>query len=1080
MKKSLVLIPSAYNERVMGDVENFIPYYKEKFELFVLTDTEREDQDTVIDGVHYVYCNTLLATYLRITADYIIDAGTIQGKSKINKNQKRVSVWHGIPYKNMFTDLGKEHVLTAMDYTYGIDLMVSPSKWYTERFLRQSMLYDGDVLETSVSRTDSLFISDSEKERIKSELRIPRNKKIALYAPTFRQEGGFTLPFDQGKLQNALGEEWIIVVKLHYLNELEHNVSLIDATDYPSINNLLSIADLLITDYSSLIFDYSILGKPGLLYQYDRSTYETERGFMFNMEDYVDPEDIMFTEHELIERVKNLDLSKSNLESIRTTFYPHQDRNSTARLVEQLDFDSEERRFSEVIFLVNELNQIGGVHTFVSNLARQLKEKYNTKIILIGKSLFDRQKDNIYLFDDDNVDLKLSVEDNAGYVKAILRRTEGYIISCQLGVHKKVQKWLKNKKAVLMFHGDAQDVVDRFFYRAHIDEYNNGKAKNFRRLIMLTEKNASVLKSALKEEVAEKTIHIENGIDTSCRKNLYSESGDFAFVSRLDGDKNPMECLRLFASDELNKSYKLHIYGDGTQKESMEEFVVENNLQDRIIFHGYVEDKEEIYKDKQGLISVSLTEGLPLTFFEAMQYGIPIYAYDSFTSCKELVTEGTGVCIETGDRGSFVESLNNPFNILDYDNESVLSAFSNENVIKKWEQLFEELDQENYNAQKARMAIKPKKKQTKKSIKDIVRKSPIFRENDLYARLSVIRRNLANIGKQDENPKVSIIVPYFNNIHTVYDTLKSVRQCGYKNYEIILVDDGSEKYPFVNRKKDPRIKVFRKENGGLGSARNLGIEKAEGKYLLFLDSDDYLYPGAIRRLVTYAEKKGLKVVAGKTMRKYLQTGAKEIWYRGIYKKKGINTKQDRPLMIDDNLSTAKLFDTDMIRENNLTFPAGRYEDARFMGQIYHMVDRIGIVPGLTQVWNVYGENTTISTNYSVDNVADRMKAFQYVFDLLGNDDVMKAYYGRQLVRHHIVASVNGYRNCPEDLRKEIYKLIRDIVILAKDSIVDDMVLLPSKKKFYRALLEDDFDSFDLIAEGFSCRYQNVLETGELH
>ena len=435
MKKKLVLIPSAYNERVLGDIENFIPYYKDKFDVYVITDVKRENPVTVVDGVKYVYSKSLMASYLRITSDYIIDAGTIAGKTKYSKTQKRISVWHGIPYKNMFVDLDKEHVVTALDYTYGIDLMVSPSKWYTDRFLRQSMLYDGEVLETSVSRTDSLFISDLEKQHIREQINIPDNKKILLYAPTFREEGDFALPFDATKLNEILGDEWVIVTKLHYLNNLKTKKNVIDVSDYSSVNNLLAIADMLITDYSSLLFDYSILKKPALLFQYDRDYYEGTRGFMMNIEDYIDDESIVFTEEELYRKIGAIDLKESNLEKIRETFYPHQIENSTEKLVGELDLDSTPREISEVIFLVNDLNQIGGVHTFISNLAKEFKKKYNAKIIVIGNNSFDRTKDKFYVFNDQNVDIKLSIEDNPGFVRSILRNTDGYIIACQYSVH---------------------------------------------------------------------------------------------------------------------------------------------------------------------------------------------------------------------------------------------------------------------------------------------------------------------------------------------------------------------------------------------------------------------------------------------------------------------------------------------------------------------------------------------------------------------------------------------------------------------------------------------------------------------
>ena len=101
-KKQLVLIPSAYNHKVMGDIENFIDYYMDKFEIYIICDKYKDNLKEE-NKVTYVNNKCSYAQYLKITADYIIDAGSINGFTKFSNSQKRISVWHGIPYKNMCT-----------------------------------------------------------------------------------------------------------------------------------------------------------------------------------------------------------------------------------------------------------------------------------------------------------------------------------------------------------------------------------------------------------------------------------------------------------------------------------------------------------------------------------------------------------------------------------------------------------------------------------------------------------------------------------------------------------------------------------------------------------------------------------------------------------------------------------------------------------------------------------------------------------------------------------------------------------------------------------------------------------------
>lgn len=101
-------------------------------------------------------------------------------------------------------------------------------------------------------------------------------------------------------------------------------------------------------------------------------------------------------------------------------------------------------------------------------------------------------------------------------------------------------------------------------------------------------------------------------------------------------------------------------------------------------------------------------------------------------------------------------------------------------------------------------------------------------------------------------PLVSVIIPLYNRKHLISRCLKSACEQSYQNLEIIVVDDGSTDHPedvLKEWEKDTRIKVFRKPNGGVSSARNMGIESATGEFVQFLDSDDELLPQAIETLV---------------------------------------------------------------------------------------------------------------------------------------------------------------------------------------------------------------------------------------
>lgn len=114
---------------------------------------------------------------------------------------------------------------------------------------------------------------------------------------------------------------------------------------------------------------------------------------------------------------------------------------------------------------------------------------------------------------------------------------------------------------------------------------------------------------------------------------------------------------------------------------------------------------------------------------------------------------------------------------------------------------------------------------------------------------------------------VSVIIPVYNVEKYLSRCLNSVQNQTYANIEIIVIDDGSKDNSSnicdMFSKKDSRFKIIHKENGGLSDARNKGLEYASGEYVLFVDSDDYIEPDAIKRLLEIAKSYGVDIVEGK-------------------------------------------------------------------------------------------------------------------------------------------------------------------------------------------------------------------------
>lgn len=197
-----------------------------------------------------------------------------------------------------------------------------------------------------------------------------------------------------------------------------------------------------------------------------------------------------------------------------------------------------------------------------------------------------------------------------------------------------------------------------------------------------------------------------------------------------------------------------------------------------------------------------------------------------------------------------------------------------------------------------------------------------------------------------ENNLVSVIVPIYKVEKYLKRCIDSLLNQIYQNIEIILVDDGSPDHcPQIceeYKSKDNRIKVIHKKNGGLSDARNVGIEFAQGRYLSFVDSDDYVSPGFIDRLVSVIEKNNADIavcdflITEKSNEADSGTGACETCiYNG---KKEImnnfyNKNCDRHVIACNKLYKKELFE-------GIRYPKGRiYEDEATTYKIFYQASR---------------------------------------------------------------------------------------------------------------------------------------------
>lgn len=272
-------------------------------------------------------------------AAYWITNSRINYLLKKKPGQHYIQCWHGTPLKRLGFDIevkGGNAMNSVKDIQYKYesdaklyDYMVSPSKFVTEKY-KSAFNLEGcnpnvKIIEEGYPRND--FLSNYKKsdiERIKKELNLPKNKKVILYAPTWRDNQhtagvGYTYKteVDFDYLQEKLSDEYILLFRAHYFVASSFNFDkyegfIYNVSDYNDINDLYIISDLLITDYSSVFFDYSILKRPIIFYMYDLEDYKHNlRDFYINLEEL--PGNIVEKETELvkeIEKTKNFKLDE--------------------------------------------------------------------------------------------------------------------------------------------------------------------------------------------------------------------------------------------------------------------------------------------------------------------------------------------------------------------------------------------------------------------------------------------------------------------------------------------------------------------------------------------------------------------------------------------------------------------------------------------------------------------------------------------------------------------------------------------------------------------------------------------------
>ncbi len=293
--------------------------------------------------------------YYLATSKYFINNVNFEDAYEKREGQIEVQTMHGTPLKTFGFDVENEFVTEAQKESY----IRRNSRWnylvVQGDFMAEKALpcfgCETPILKTGYPRTDTLFENNNEEKirQLKEKLNLPLDKKVILYTPTWRIKNKFDMQLDIEKMRQKLSDDYILLIRIHYFSAKGYTIPadnkfVFDFNKYHTVEDLYLLCDILITDYSSVMFDYGVLKKPMMFFTYDIREYaDNLRGMYFDIEKEA-PGPLVYTSDELISAISNIDEEmekcKGRIDAFNNKYVNFEGPNSCERIFETV-FDPE-------------------------------------------------------------------------------------------------------------------------------------------------------------------------------------------------------------------------------------------------------------------------------------------------------------------------------------------------------------------------------------------------------------------------------------------------------------------------------------------------------------------------------------------------------------------------------------------------------------------------------------------------------------------------------------------------------------------------------------------------------------------
>jgi CDP-glycerol glycerophosphotransferase (TagB/SpsB family) len=267
------------------------------------------------------------------------------------EGQTTLQTWHGTMYKKVGLDRGEQLDAEEREFMLGErkkwDLLLSQNP-HSSRVFRESYLSNPPIYEEGYPRNDLLV--NGSGEPIRNVLGIRADQKVVLYAPTWRDDRTELVDYlDVSKLAADLGDGYVVLLRAHSRvirvgSAAKVGAGVIDVSTYPNTTDLLLIADIMITDYSSIMFDFAVTGRPMVFFTPDMEDYRDQlRGVYLDLEE-VGPGPVVSTQDEVLATILGIDeVAHRFAERYRqwqADYTPWDDGGSSARVLDRLLVDA--------------------------------------------------------------------------------------------------------------------------------------------------------------------------------------------------------------------------------------------------------------------------------------------------------------------------------------------------------------------------------------------------------------------------------------------------------------------------------------------------------------------------------------------------------------------------------------------------------------------------------------------------------------------------------------------------------------------------------------------------------------------